>query len=76
MALGDHDHRGNVTAQVEYSQRSPIWRMPAPYFVEHIHHGRGLTVDLIVTDSIGLEVINCVILLLYPSFLDPFYKII
>ena len=56
MALGDHDHCGNISAQVEYSHRSPIWRMPAPYFVKHIREGQGLTLDLIVTDSIGLEV--------------------
>ncbi|KAG0612699.1 hypothetical protein M758_6G046700 [Ceratodon purpureus] len=56
VALGDHDHCGNISAQVEYSHRSPIWRMPAPYFVKHIREGQGLTLDLIVTDSIGLEV--------------------
>jgi acid phosphatase len=29
VALGNHDARGSVEAQIEYSTRSPRWRMPA-----------------------------------------------
>jgi tartrate-resistant acid phosphatase type 5 len=32
IALGNHDHRGNVDAQVEYTKRSSRWRMPATYY--------------------------------------------
>jgi acid phosphatase len=32
VALGNHDHRGNVNAQVEYTKRSSRWRMPATYY--------------------------------------------
>ncbi len=36
MALGNHDHGGNVDAQVEYSSRSTRWTMPARWYA-HAH---------------------------------------
>jgi hypothetical protein len=30
--LGNHDYRGNPQAQVDYTQRSRTWRMPARYY--------------------------------------------
>lgn len=30
-SLGNHDHGGNTQAQVDYSGRSPRWKLPAPY---------------------------------------------
>lgn len=32
VALGNHDHKGNVNAQVEYTTRSSRWRLPATYY--------------------------------------------
>ncbi|EEH57668.1 uncharacterized protein MICPUCDRAFT_57207 [Micromonas pusilla CCMP1545] len=66
-ALGDHDHRGSVAAQVEYGDRNGRWRMPSPYYarVERLKPagvdangadlGAGVTVQTIVVDWIGLE---------------------
>lgn len=57
MSLGDHDQRGNVAAQVAYTNVSNKWQMPAPFFVKHITSKFNQhTLDLIFTDSIGLEV--------------------
>lgn len=51
VALGNHDHNGIAQAQVEYSARSPRWRMPSPYrsFVEPA--GAGTTAEFFVLDT-------------------------
>lgn len=36
LVLGNHDHRGSFTAQIQYSTISPRWNMPARYFVLRI----------------------------------------
>ncbi|PKL78219.1 MAG: hypothetical protein CVV27_03680 [Candidatus Melainabacteria bacterium HGW-Melainabacteria-1] len=33
MSLGNHDYRGNVQAQVDYTQQSKKWTLPARYYV-------------------------------------------
>lgn len=32
VVLGNHDHKGSVQAQVDYSQRSARWRLPARHY--------------------------------------------
>ena len=32
VALGNHDYQGNPKAQIDYSQKSNRWKMPARYF--------------------------------------------
>ncbi|MGB7344568.1 MAG: metallophosphoesterase [Pirellulaceae bacterium] len=48
--LGNHDYAGNIDAQVEYSQRSDRWKMPALYYKVR-HESEGQTLDLFVIDS-------------------------
>lgn len=33
VALGNHDHKGSVQAQIDYSQHSNRWSLPQPYYV-------------------------------------------
>ena len=32
VALGNHDYQGNPQAQIDYSNKSPRWKMPSRYF--------------------------------------------
>lgn len=36
VILGNHDYRGNVQAQLDYSATSPRWRLPARYYSETV----------------------------------------
>eukprot|EP00850_Spirogloea_muscicola_P016609 SM000136S00155 [mRNA] locus=s136:33347:36899:+ [translate_table: standard] len=55
MALGDHDHRGDVQAQLAYSKLSNKWRMPSNYYMRTVSLDDGHHLDIFVTDSVGLE---------------------
>lgn len=56
ISLGDHDHRGNVSAMLMYSQRSIRWEFPAPYYEFEVPvPGTTGHIQVVVTDSIGLE---------------------
>lgn len=47
--LGNHDHRGNVQAQIDY--KSPRWRMPARYFRELFRIDAGNQLELFFLDT-------------------------
>ena len=50
-SLGNHDHRGNPKAQVEYSQRNKNWKMPAQYYTFTHTLGDETTVQYFAIDS-------------------------
>ena len=57
MALGNHDRRGNIEAQVAYSAYNPRWVLPHNYYDVHLpafDHLGGPPVHLIVLDTLPL----------------------
>lgn len=53
IALGNHDHRGSIAAQREYSLRNRRWYFPAPYYSVTVAAG-GTVVALFVLDTDSL----------------------
>ncbi|KAM8793912.1 tartrate-resistant acid phosphatase type 5 [Eudromia elegans] len=55
VLAGNHDHEGNVTAQVAYSRLSPRWHFPHPYYaVRWALPATNVTVELLVLDTVLL----------------------
>jgi metallophosphoesterase superfamily enzyme len=52
-ALGNHDHSGNVQAQIEYSNVSRRWKMPAPYYTI-VKQMDSVSVRLVILDTQSL----------------------
>lgn len=50
-ALGNHDHRGNIDAQIAYSDISRRWNMPAPYYSKTFELNDGKKLLLVVMDT-------------------------
>lgn len=50
-SLGNHDHRGSIEAQINYTQRNPNWRMPAAYYTFTRRLADGTTVQFFAIDS-------------------------
>ncbi len=46
VALGNHDYKGDVDAQIKYSKKSKIWKMPSQYY--SFTHGE---IDFFVLDT-------------------------
>jgi acid phosphatase len=51
VILGNHDYRGNCQAQIDYSARSPRWRMPARYFSRTEAIPGGKSILMVYTDT-------------------------
>ncbi len=51
VALGNHDYRGSVQAQIDYSKKSPRWRMPARHYTYTEKSPAGVTVQFFVMDT-------------------------
>ncbi|GIV53832.1 MAG: acid phosphatase [Candidatus Kapaibacterium sp.] len=53
VALGNHDHRGSIAAQIAYSTLNQWWYMPAPYYTISLTAG-STTVAVFVMDTDSL----------------------
>lgn len=51
VALGNHDYRGSVQAQIDYSAKSPRWRLPARYYTYAEKTPAGVSVQFFVLDT-------------------------
>ncbi len=51
VALGNHDHRGNIQAQIDYSNISRRWNMPATYYSQTFDLKDGTKLLLVVMDT-------------------------
>jgi len=51
IILGNHDYRGNVQAQLDYSQRSHRWQLPARYYTEVLDLPDGGAAELFYLDT-------------------------
>lgn len=53
FVAGNHDHKGNVTAQIDHSKDDPRWYFPNYYYTETLPIGAsGETVQLVFFDSV------------------------
>jgi acid phosphatase len=51
VILGNHDYRGNVQAQLDYSSHSPRWQLPARYYIDSQNLPDGGTADFFYIDT-------------------------
>lgn len=51
VALGNHDYRGNVQAQIDYAATSTRWRMPARFYTVTEPVGERSSLQLFVLDT-------------------------
>ena len=51
VALGNHDYRGNVQAQLDYGAHSSRWRLPSRWYRFTERSGDGTTLEMFVLDT-------------------------
>ncbi len=56
--LGNHDHRGNIQAQIDYHAKSPRWNMPARYYTFRKTASNGVFIDFFAIDTDPLITAN------------------
>jgi len=54
VIAGNHDHGGNVTAQIEYTKLSTRWNYPAPWFSITEQLDNNATLQIIMLDTVIL----------------------
>ncbi|XP_017272357.1 tartrate-resistant acid phosphatase type 5a [Kryptolebias marmoratus] len=55
VVAGNHDHAGNVKAQIEYTQKSDRWRFPSYYYELNFHiPNTGKTLTIVMLDTVML----------------------
>ena len=54
VLAGNHDHNGNVQAQVDYSSKSARWNFPSLYYDFEVDGGQGKRVHFVFVDTVLL----------------------
>jgi tartrate-resistant acid phosphatase type 5 len=54
LIAGNHDHYGNVTAEIVYSDHSDRWNFPSLYYTKSFTAPDGSTLDIIFIDTVDL----------------------
>merc|ERR1719183_1861533 len=55
VVAGNHDHRGNVQAQIDYSSHSERWNFPSQYYSFSKTAPDGATVDFVMIDTVEIS---------------------
>ncbi len=55
VTLGNHDYRGNIQAQIDYTNISRRWNMPARYYFKDFTADDGATVRFVFIDTSPFE---------------------